>query len=629
MIVPSCSDDYDDSGIKERLDKVEDRVTALEEWCSIINSEIASLKWLITALENKDYVTGVETLENGYKITFSKSGSITIQNGKDGVDGEDGLDGYTPIIGVAKHTDGLYYWTIQTEDGKTNWLTDADGNMIRTTGNDGADGSSGNNAPVPIMKTGIELGNDYISDAVYLSVDNGESWKKVSGDRGKQGVQGPKGDSLFKNVDNSNDDYVIFTLQDGTPVKISKWFATSQEAAPTGIIILDYTTMPIVKGGQAQIKLRVNPSGFKVTKENIELDVWNSDTYFLDDKNNMSRASYVTPSDYYELVKIEPDKNTTNEELEGQWIATIRSKGVGSYRNLSELSLVVNYTDSKGDVQRISCPQSILIETVPTVEEGIAFSYSKVQTIYTTETNINPYMLFTNFNSYKNTEGKIWHYDMELIAEVKTELDKSLLTADTESLYDKHYISFTPNLEASIWKELTEGKTKKASSSAKIKLIDFAGCCKELDLPIVYCPSNIELNLKLSAKEVNKYYQNVDEFYSINIGNELAEYGLVQDIISELMMPAIQGGVEDKSLFFDNFPVTIDGIEICTGKIFNPILEAYVNSKANLGTKNYGTEVYDKALPTITIGITSIAQELVTPFLLVALNIKLYMEIVD
>ena len=84
MIVPSCSDDYDDSEIKERLDKVENRVTALEKWCSIINSEIASLKRLITALENKDYVTGVETLENGYKITFSKSGSITIQNGKDG-----------------------------------------------------------------------------------------------------------------------------------------------------------------------------------------------------------------------------------------------------------------------------------------------------------------------------------------------------------------------------------------------------------------------------------------------------------------------------------------------------------------------------------------------------------------
>ena len=63
--ISSCSDDYDDSEIKDRLDKVEDKVTELEEWCSTVNNEIASLKRLITALENNDYVTGVETLENG------------------------------------------------------------------------------------------------------------------------------------------------------------------------------------------------------------------------------------------------------------------------------------------------------------------------------------------------------------------------------------------------------------------------------------------------------------------------------------------------------------------------------------------------------------------------------------
>ena len=51
--ISSCSDQYDDSEIKDRLDKVEDRVTKLEEWCSTVNSEIISLKGLITALETK------------------------------------------------------------------------------------------------------------------------------------------------------------------------------------------------------------------------------------------------------------------------------------------------------------------------------------------------------------------------------------------------------------------------------------------------------------------------------------------------------------------------------------------------------------------------------------------------
>lgn len=216
--VSSCSDDYDDSEIKDRLDKVEDRVTQLEEWCSVVNSEIVSLKGLITALENNDYVTGVETLEDGYKITFSKSGSIIIRNGKDGADGEDGkdgLDGYTPVIGVAKHSDGLYYWTIQAEDGKTVWLTDAEGNMIRTTGDNGKDG---NNAPTPIIKTGANLGSGYIADAVYISVDGGENWTKISGDKGNQEIQGPQGDAIFaKNgIDYTSDpDNVIFTLADG------------------------------------------------------------------------------------------------------------------------------------------------------------------------------------------------------------------------------------------------------------------------------------------------------------------------------------------------------------------------------------------------------------------------------
>ena len=88
-------------------------------------------------------------------------------------------------------------------------------------------------------------------------------------------------------------------------------------------------------------------------------------------------------------------------------------------------------------------------------------------------------------------------------------------------------------------------------------MIDFAGCCKELDLPIVYCPSNINLKLELSAKEVNKY-QNTSESYFINIGNELAEYGLVQDVISELTMPAIQGFTEDDSLMEEYFPMAIE-----------------------------------------------------------------------
>lgn len=245
LFMPSCSDDYDDNEIKERLDKVEDKVAQLQEWCTTVNSEITSLKGLVTALESNDYVTGVETLENGYKITFSKSGSITILNGKDGTNGTDGKngtngkdgvngkDGITPIIGAAKYTDGLYYWTIQTEEGKINWLVDADGNMIRTTGDngkdgtdgkDGAAGNNGDNAPIPVLKTGLELGSSYIPNAIYLSIDGSQNWVKVSGEqgeKGEQGVQGPSGPEGPSGAACSishievKDNNVIFTLGTG------------------------------------------------------------------------------------------------------------------------------------------------------------------------------------------------------------------------------------------------------------------------------------------------------------------------------------------------------------------------------------------------------------------------------
>ena len=98
-------------------------------------------------------------------------------------------------------------------------------------------------------------------------------------------------------------------MKNGAPIKLAKWSAINQDPVPTGIIILDYSPAPIVKGDRIKVHLRINPSGFKVTKENIELDAWYSDTYFLEDGKSQTRASYVTPSDYYELVNIEPDKN--------------------------------------------------------------------------------------------------------------------------------------------------------------------------------------------------------------------------------------------------------------------------------------------------------------------------------
>ena len=149
LLAVSCSEPYDDSALSGRIDNLESRVAQLEEMCRQINTNIASLQTIVSALQNNDYITGVTPItENGetigYTISFTKSQPITIYHGEDGAngtngtDGKDGEDGHTPQISVKKGADGIYYWTLDGE-----WLLDADGNKIKAQGKDGTDGKDG------------------------------------------------------------------------------------------------------------------------------------------------------------------------------------------------------------------------------------------------------------------------------------------------------------------------------------------------------------------------------------------------------------------------------------------------------------------------------------------------------
>lgn len=156
VTLSSCSQ-YDDTLLQNRVGTLEADVKNLKELCSQMNTNISAMQSIVNAIQNNDYVTGVAPVmkngvEIGYTILFSKSNSITIyhgtdgrdgtdgKDGKDGRDGIDGTNGYTPVIGVQKDTDGVYYWTL---DGK--WLTDISGNKIKAVGKDGKDGKDGLN----------------------------------------------------------------------------------------------------------------------------------------------------------------------------------------------------------------------------------------------------------------------------------------------------------------------------------------------------------------------------------------------------------------------------------------------------------------------------------------------------
>lgn len=272
LALTSCQ--FDDSALWSKLDEYgqsikdhEQRISALEELCKQMNTNIEALQTLVDALEKRDYVTNVSEVRSngeviGYTISFAYSDTITIyhgQDGKDGANGADGKDGYTPQIGVMKDIDNIYYWTLDGE-----WLLDAKGNKIKAVGTDGADGKDGQDgangtdgkdgqngtngsdgkdgqngtngtdgkdgADGQDGKDGITPQLKIENDYWYVSYDNGATWVQLgkatgedgqNGANGADGENGKDGDSIFNSV-TQDDEYVYFNLADGTMITLPK-----------------------------------------------------------------------------------------------------------------------------------------------------------------------------------------------------------------------------------------------------------------------------------------------------------------------------------------------------------------------------------------------------------------------
>ena len=249
LFAAACSNDDEINmfnSLWRNVTQNEARIDDLEKWCSQANTNITSLQTIVNVIESNDMVTSVTPImeggvEIGYTITFADHDPITIYHGKDGKDGQNGVngqDGASPIVGVAKHTNGVYYWTLNGE-----WLLDENGNKLRVSGangKDGSDGADGQDGVTPQLKI--------VADYWWISYDNGNTWTRLGkakgedgadgqdgatgakgekGDKGDTGVQGEKGDkgdagdSMFQSVTQDADN-VYLTLADGTVIAIAK-----------------------------------------------------------------------------------------------------------------------------------------------------------------------------------------------------------------------------------------------------------------------------------------------------------------------------------------------------------------------------------------------------------------------
>ena len=196
------------SGIRDEFNKIHKEIDELRTLIEKANTNIGALQTIVGALQEKDYVTGVTPIvENGetlgYTIAFSKSGVISIYNGK---------DGYTPQIGIALDSDEVYYWTIDNE-----WLLDNKGNKVRAVGHDGENGAPGEDG-----KNGITPQLKIENDLWKISYNNGETWETLGTATGEPGAAG---DSLFSSIDNTDSNFVVLTLSNGQVIKLPTWNA--------------------------------------------------------------------------------------------------------------------------------------------------------------------------------------------------------------------------------------------------------------------------------------------------------------------------------------------------------------------------------------------------------------------
>lgn len=184
LLLAGCADPY-----YEKLEELEDRVAGLQELCDQINSNLSALQRLVSAIEKKDMITGVTEIRSGstvtsYRINFVQHAAVTISNGQ---------DGKKPLVSSQRDTDGNWYWTVQYGDGPSQWLLAPDGSKMLSIG------------VLPYVA---------IRNGWFCYTMDGIEWIQL----GK--ADGENGDQMFKSIDTRNDNYVVFTLTNGTQFKI-------------------------------------------------------------------------------------------------------------------------------------------------------------------------------------------------------------------------------------------------------------------------------------------------------------------------------------------------------------------------------------------------------------------------
>ena len=180
--------------IDSDLRVLERRIEKLEQRCEEMNTTLQGLKTLLDNLNQYDFITDIQPFQSengrqtGYTIKFTHSDPIVLYNG---------TNAETPILGVAKGEDGVWYWTVRyPSESQAKFVTDNFGLRIPC------------DAGSPLIK--IENGH------WMVSYDNGDIWHDLGRATGEDGA------SFFSSIEDKGD-YVLFNLLNGTTIEAPTW----------------------------------------------------------------------------------------------------------------------------------------------------------------------------------------------------------------------------------------------------------------------------------------------------------------------------------------------------------------------------------------------------------------------
>ena len=192
MITVSCSQDYDDSGLRQDIEQIKDRVAKLEAQVTSLNSDYKSMQQIVAVLQGYIGIEQVEPTADGYTLSLSDGSKITIGNNPSAA---------IPVICVKADDDGVYYWAQRTGD-ETEWLL----------------GDNGEKLPVEGVTPTIGVDAEG-----YWTVSYGSGNPVRLTDKEGNPILAESGASLFKDVDSDADNvYITLNDEEGTILTIAK-----------------------------------------------------------------------------------------------------------------------------------------------------------------------------------------------------------------------------------------------------------------------------------------------------------------------------------------------------------------------------------------------------------------------